>query len=50
MSWKSSLHFRKNAIAGQGIFEAMANYAPAFGMLGTLIGLINMLANIDDVE
>ena len=36
--------------AGQGIFEAMANYAPAFGMLGTLIGLINMLANIDDVN
>lgn len=25
------------------VFRAMATYAPAFGMLGTLIGLINML-------
>ena len=30
---------------GQGIFEAMGSYAPAFGMVGTLIGLINMLKN-----
>ena len=36
--------------AGQAIFQDMASYAPAFGMLGTLIGLINMLANIDDVD
>jgi chemotaxis protein MotA len=28
---------------GQGIFETMAMYAPAFGMAGTLIGLIRML-------
>jgi chemotaxis protein MotA len=33
---------------GQGIFESMAAYAPAFGMIGTLIGLINMLKNLDD--
>ncbi|MGI6160410.1 MAG: motility protein A [Christensenellales bacterium] len=33
---------------GQAIFEAMAGYGPAFGMLGTVIGLINMLATIDD--
>lgn len=33
---------------GQGIFDAMGTYAPAFGMIGTLIGLINMLATLDD--
>ncbi|QUH26285.1 flagellar motor protein [Serpentinicella alkaliphila] len=33
---------------GQGIFEAMGSYAPAFGMIGTLIGLINMLRSLDD--
>ncbi|HOV69355.1 MAG TPA: MotA/TolQ/ExbB proton channel family protein, partial [Clostridia bacterium] len=33
---------------GQAIFESMAQYAPAFGMIGTLIGLINMLKNLDD--
>ena len=31
-----------------GIFDAMAAYAPAFGMIGTLIGLINMLVKMDD--
>ncbi len=36
--------------AGQGIFEDMGAYAPAFGMIGTLIGLINMLADIDDAD
>ena len=33
---------------GAAIFEAMGLYAPAFGMIGTLIGLINMLANMND--
>lgn len=33
---------------GQGIFEAMGTFAPAFGMIGTLIGLINMLKTLDD--
>ena len=33
---------------GAGIFDALGLYAPAFGMVGTLIGLINMLANMDD--
>ena len=33
---------------GAGIFDAMGAYAPAFGMVGTLIGLINMLAKMDD--
>lgn len=33
---------------GQGIFNSMGTYAPAFGMIGTLIGLILMLATMDD--
>ena len=33
---------------GAGIFDAMGLYAPAFGMIGTLIGLINMLASMED--
>lgn len=35
---------------GIGIFSAWAAYGPAFGMLGTLIGLIQMLANVSDVS
>jgi chemotaxis protein MotA len=34
--------------AGAGIFEYMGNAAPAFGMVGTLIGLVTMLKNLDD--
>lgn len=33
---------------GQGILESMGAYAPSFGMIGTLIGLINMLKDLDD--
>lgn len=33
---------------GQGLFETMGAYAPAFGMVGTLIGLVNMLKNLSD--
>ncbi|TDB01942.1 motility protein A [Halomonas marinisediminis] len=29
------------------IFRTLALYAPAFGMLGTLVGLVNMLATLD---
>ena len=35
---------------GQGIFESMGNSAPAFGMLGTIIGLIQMLRSLDKPE
>ncbi|MCT4507993.1 MAG: flagellar motor protein [Tepidibacter sp.] len=34
--------------SGQGLFETMGSFAPAFGMVGTLIGLINMLKKLDD--
>ena len=33
---------------GQKIFKAMADVAPAMGMIGTLIGLVQMLSNMDD--
>ncbi len=33
---------------GQDMFKQMAKYAPAFGMMGTLIGLIQMLKNVND--
>jgi len=33
---------------GQGILNAMAAFAPAFGMIGTLMGLVQMLATLDD--
>ena len=34
--------------AGRAIFELMGKYAPAYGMIGTLVGLILMLAELDD--
>lgn len=33
---------------GQRIFVAMADVGPAMGMIGTLVGLVQMLANMDD--
>ncbi|HUG90303.1 MAG TPA: motility protein A [Planctomycetaceae bacterium] len=35
---------------GKSLFETLGRYAPAFGMIGTLIGLIIMLGNMDDPE
>lgn len=34
--------------AGVAVLEAAAVYGPAFGMIGTLIGLVSMLANLFD--
>jgi chemotaxis protein MotA len=34
--------------AGKGLLDAVGRYAPAFGMIGTLIGLVAMLSNMDD--
>jgi chemotaxis protein MotA len=39
---------KKNLDIGVKVFEGMGTYAPAFGMIGTLIGLVQMLANLDD--
>lgn len=33
---------------GQRVFKAIGDAAPAFGMIGTLVGLVQMLANMDD--
>lgn len=33
---------------GHGILGALGTYAPAFGMIGTLVGLVAMLANLSD--
>ncbi|MFT2112295.1 motility protein A [Marinomonas sp. 2405UD68-3] len=34
----------------QDVFKKMGTYAPAFGMLGTLIGLIQMLSQLDNPD
>lgn len=34
--------------SGKKILDGMAAYAPAFGMIGTLIGLVQMLRTLDD--
>ena len=34
--------------AGRRVFETLAKYAPAWGMIGTLLGLIIMLKGLDD--
>ena len=33
---------------GQNVFKGMGDSAPAFGMVGTLIGLVQMLSNMSD--
>jgi len=33
---------------GKAVFDTLNKYAPAFGMIGTLVGLIIMLGNMDD--
>jgi chemotaxis protein MotA len=34
--------------SGKAMFDALGRYAPAFGMIGTLVGLVAMLSNMDD--
>ena len=33
---------------GKGVIDMFGKYAPAFGMIGTLLGLVAMLMNMDD--
>jgi chemotaxis protein MotA len=42
------LQMEKRHDVNYRILNSMATYAPAFGMIGTLIGLILMLRNLDD--
>lgn len=39
---------RQRHSAGKGILEFAGLMAPAFGMIGTLIGLVDMLKKLDD--
>lgn len=39
---------RKRHFTGQGVFKGMGTMSPAFGMIGTLIGLVRMLQTLDD--
>lgn len=41
---------RERHKVGQEIFNAMGTYSPAFGIIGTVLGMIIMLSSIDDVE
>jgi chemotaxis protein MotA len=34
----------------RAVLDSMAAYSPSFGMIGTLIGLINMLKNLNDMS
>ncbi|PIE71092.1 MAG: motility protein A [Deltaproteobacteria bacterium] len=47
MQNKMTLSEKENKTA-VSMFGGMGSYAPAFGMVGTLIGLVQMLANLDD--
>ena len=47
------LRTEMNAVAtrhseGKAVFDQMGRFAPAFGMIGTLIGLVLMLGQLDD--
>jgi chemotaxis protein MotA len=35
-------------LKGSGVFRAFGEVSPAMGMIGTLIGLVAMLSNMDD--
>lgn len=40
---------RERHKAGREIFNALGTYAPAFGVIGTVLGMIMMLSTIEDV-
>lgn len=40
---------RERHKAGREIFNALGTYAPSFGIIGTVLGMILMLSSIDDV-
>ncbi len=35
---------------GKSVFDTIGRYAPAFGMIGTLVGLVAMLVNMEDAS
>jgi chemotaxis protein MotA len=40
---------RERHKVGAEIFNSLGTYAPAFGIIGTILGMILMMANLDDV-
>ncbi len=36
--------------AGKALFDSIGKYGPAFGMIGTLVGLVSMLGNMSDPD
>jgi chemotaxis protein MotA len=46
LQWRIA-RLRAKEFAEADVFKTMGNYAPAFGMVGTLIGLVNMLFNMN---
>lgn len=45
LQWRIS-RLRAREAAEAQIFRMMANYAPAFGMIGTLVGLVNLMGTL----
>jgi len=45
LDWRLA-RMKERETARADVFRAMAAYAPAFGMIGTLLGLVNMLRSI----
>lgn len=43
-------YMEKHHRTGQKMFNEMGKFAPAFGMVGTLIGLVQMLSDMNDPE
>lgn len=41
---------RERHKVGQEIFNALGTYSPAFGIIGTILGMIMMLSSISDIE
>ncbi len=45
---RDKLQAQRRHNVGASIFSSMADVAPSMGMIGTLVGLVSMLANMDD--
>lgn len=45
---KEIFYIKQRHQTGNDMLKALEISAPAFGMIGTLVGLVNMLANMDD--
>jgi chemotaxis protein MotA len=47
METSADAYYERDSIPAQ-VLQAMASHAPAFGMVGTLIGMVTMLYNLSD--